>query len=273
MALITDLSPVVKTHVVLAFVIVAITPFTRLIHALFVPLEYLLRAPQKVIWSSVRRQAALDAQPAGDPDVARRQLIEGVVGAGAAAALLGVGAAEKTVAYFARPKLSPATRAQLLNERHLRVSMTAEERALELERLTSDSILVCAYSELRQKTGKYLIDFEMRPALAFLGADGLPTMFTAKCTHLGCTVGNTVDDNGRILCPCHVSYFDVRTGIPEPGAPAKSALRRLAWAVKDEHGNVLVSMNSRGELRGRKDPVRLQCGNLYVLSPSHEEVT
>jgi nitrate reductase gamma subunit len=272
-SLVNDLSAVVKTHVVVAFVIVGVTPFTRLVHALFVPLEYLFRSPQKVVWTSERRRAALRAVPGGDPDVARRHLIEGVVGAGAATALLGVGAAEKAVQYFARPRLSQATQAKLLNERHLRISMTAEERALELERLSNDSILVCAYSDLEEKDGKYFIDFEMRPALAFLGSDGMPTLFTAKCTHLGCTVGNTVDDKGRILCPCHVSYFDVKTGVPDPTAPAKAPLRRLAWAIKDEKGKVLASMNSQGELRGHRDPTRFHCANLYVLSPSHEEVT
>lgn len=272
-SLVSDLSAVVKVHVVLAFVIVGITPFTRLVHALFVPLEYLFRSPQKVVWTSTRRQAALEALPGGDPDVTRRHLIEGVVGAGAATALLGVGAAEKAVEYFARPRLSQATQAKLLNERHLRISMTAEERALELERLSNDAILICAYSDLEPKIGKYFIDFEMRPALAFLGADGLPTLFTAKCTHLGCTVGNTVDDKGRILCPCHVSYFDVKTGAPDPAAPAKAPLGRLPWAIKDESGKVLASMNSQGELRGSREPTRFHCGKLYVLSPSHQEVT
>lgn len=273
MALLSDLSAVVKTHVVLAFVIIGVTPFTRLVHALFIPLQYLFRAPQKVIWTSARRQAALAGLPGGDPDVARRQLIEGVVGAGAAAALLGVGAAAKTTQFFAKPKLSQATQTHLLTERHLRITMTAEERALELERLSNDAILVCSYGDLDVKTGKYFIDFEMRPALAFLGADGLPTLFTAKCTHLGCTVGNTVDDRGRLLCPCHVSYFDIKTGNPDPAAPAKAPLRRLAWALKDEKGNVLASMNSRGELRGDRDPARFHCGSLYVLNPAHEEVT
>lgn len=41
---------VVKTHVVLAFIIILILPFTRLVHLLVYPLSYLWRPYQKVLW-------------------------------------------------------------------------------------------------------------------------------------------------------------------------------------------------------------------------------
>jgi nitrate reductase gamma subunit len=44
----------VKVHAVLAFVLLALVPFTRLVHAFVWPVAYLWRAPQLVLW---RREA------------------------------------------------------------------------------------------------------------------------------------------------------------------------------------------------------------------------
>ncbi len=43
-----------KVHALNAFVLVAITPYTRLAHALVAPVEYLWRLPQVVIWRRPR---------------------------------------------------------------------------------------------------------------------------------------------------------------------------------------------------------------------------
>ena len=44
--------------------------------------------------------------------------------------------------------------------------------------------------------------------------DGTVAAVGAVCTHAGCDV---VWQNGRILCPCHRSTFDLRTGAPRAG--------------------------------------------------------
>jgi nitrate reductase gamma subunit len=41
---------VVKIHAVNAFVLIALLPYTRLVHIVTVPLGYLWRLPQLVIW-------------------------------------------------------------------------------------------------------------------------------------------------------------------------------------------------------------------------------
>lgn len=41
-------------HISLAWMVLALIPFTRLVHLFFVPLGYLRRPPQKVVWSSAR---------------------------------------------------------------------------------------------------------------------------------------------------------------------------------------------------------------------------
>ena len=104
----------------------------------------------------------------------------------------------------------------------------------------------CRLGDLDARKGRYFIDFEMRTALAFRGDDGLPLLISAKCTHLGCTVASEVDDNGKILCPCHISYFDVRTGMPNPGAPAKTPLPHLEWVLVDPAGAVVARRTANG---------------------------
>ncbi|MCK9894620.1 Rieske (2Fe-2S) protein [Frankia sp. AgB32] len=53
--------------------------------------------------------------------------------------------------------------------------------------------------------------------------------FSKVCTHQGCSVNAVSGD--RILCPCHGSAFDTRTGQPVAG-PAKAPLPPVAVAVR-----------------------------------------
>ena len=104
----------------------------------------------------------------------------------------------------------------------------------------------------------------MRPALAFRGDDGLPLLISAKCTHLGCTVGSQVDGEGRLLCPCHVSYFNLETGVPEPGSPAKAPLPRLGWVLRDAEGNLVASRSPAGQLAGEPFTDLLESYDVYI---------
>ncbi|HLA40208.1 MAG TPA: respiratory nitrate reductase subunit gamma, partial [Candidatus Glassbacteria bacterium] len=47
----------IKLHVIGAFTLVAIFPFTRLVHLLVLPLHYLWRPYQKVVWNWDRRRS------------------------------------------------------------------------------------------------------------------------------------------------------------------------------------------------------------------------
>ncbi|HBE19872.1 MAG TPA: respiratory nitrate reductase subunit gamma [Cyanobacteria bacterium UBA11149] len=48
---ITTLPVMVKVHIVGAFALVLLLPFTRLVHFLSVPLQYIWRSPQVVVWN------------------------------------------------------------------------------------------------------------------------------------------------------------------------------------------------------------------------------
>ena len=118
--------------------------------------------------------------------------------------------------------------------------------------------------DLDPKKGRYFIDYQMRAALAFRGDDGLPLLISAKCTHLGCTVASELDNQGRILCPCHVSYFDVKPGRPNSGAPAKDPLPHIAWVLMDSNGTIVAGRGADGATHGKVDPAAAQAFDVCI---------
>jgi Rieske Fe-S protein len=54
--------------------------------------------------------------------------------------------------------------------------------------------------------------------------------FSARCTHLGCTVNSV--SKGKIFCPCHGSVFDARTGAVLQ-SPATRPLPRVSVTVRN----------------------------------------
>ena len=231
--------PIIMTlHITGGWLILLLTPFSRLIHMFTIPLEYLTRAPQKVVWATQRRMnPTVEAFRAG---VARRHFIKGAVGITAAGGLLAVGALGKVFGFLKGPRLEPEEAAELGETKLKKLRQTAEEKELELQRLEEPLIRVAQLGDLQAGEGKYFIDYNMRPALAFARKDGLPQLISAKCTHLGCTVGSQADESGRILCPCHVSWFSIDSGSPNDGAPAKEPLPILGWVVLDTDGKEIA---------------------------------
>lgn len=55
-------------------------------------------------------------------------------------------------------------------------------------------------------------------------------VFSATCTHQGCTVGSVAD--GKISCPCHGSQFAIGNGAVVAG-PAQDPLPKRAFTIKD----------------------------------------
>jgi len=263
-----DMPGLVKMHIAGAWFLLLLIPFSRLVHIFSIPFEYLWRRPQKVVWTNPRRFTQAEEQVAVAED--RRVFLRAGLGLSAGVALLGVGTADKMVRYFKGPEMTPEEEGDLLAKKLERLEQTSEQRELELERIRAAYIRVARLDELTANKGKYFTDYQMRPALAFLGSDGLPTLISAKCTHLGCTVGSDLDGDGRLLCPCHVSYFDLKTGAPNAGAPAKSPLGHLGWALMDESGNVLLSQNPSGVREGSADPEALK-GAIVCIARRFEE--
>lgn len=64
-------------------------------------------------------------------------------------------------------------------------------------------------------------------------------VFSAHCTHLGCIINETRDE--QMVCPCHGSVFDT-DGIPVNG-PAVKRLRQLSY--KMENGEIVIALNGK----------------------------
>jgi nitrite reductase/ring-hydroxylating ferredoxin subunit len=71
-------------------------------------------------------------------------------------------------------------------------------------------------------------------ALLVREEDGTLAALGAVCTHAGCDVEWR---NGRVLCPCHRSTFDLRTGEPQRG-PAQLPLPVITVTERD--GQILA---------------------------------
>jgi nitrate reductase gamma subunit len=265
---VADFPMLFKLHLIGAWLLILLLPFTRLIHVLAVPVHYLWRAPQLVVWNNARRrQQAVAATVRAET---RREFLRGAAGVAGAGGLLALGVSEKTLSFFRGPRPDSDAESAFLQKKLERLQQTAAERELELERQRNDLILVARYADLTENKGKYFTDYAMAPGLAFKGKDGLPIVLSAKCTHLGCTVGSETDSAGQILCPCHISYFSIATGQPNPGAPAKLPLPPIAWALVDAGGKVVASRKPGQPAQGTIDPAVLGQCSLYITKPGRD---
>jgi Rieske Fe-S protein len=74
------------------------------------------------------------------------------------------------------------------------------------------------------------------PAVVARPTSTTAACFSAKCTHMGCTVS---PKGQQLVCPCHGSIFNASTGAVENG-PAASPLPKLAVQVVD--GKVVTAV-------------------------------
>jgi nitrite reductase/ring-hydroxylating ferredoxin subunit len=197
-------------------------------------------------------------------NAARRHFLKGGTSFALGALLLWAGICDRFFRFFFGPRLSEADENELLESRLSRLQDTIVLKKLELERQHNQYIYIASLDSLDAKNGHYFVDFQMRPALAFLGDDGLPILLSAKCTHLGCTVGNKVNESNQILCPCHVSYFDIKTGEPNAGAPAKLPLDHIAWVLMDKDKKIIATRSASGKTSGNTTPLSSKGANVYM---------
>ena len=96
-----------------------------------------------------------------------------------------------------------------------------------------DSVVVAGRAD-RFEAGSVTAFVQGRFYLARLEDGGFLAM-SRRCTHLSCTVP-WVADEGRFVCPCHSSAFDIRGDVVAP--PAPRALDRHPVSI--ENGVVRV---------------------------------
>ena len=134
--------------------------------------------------------------------------------------------------YILGPNLTVEQEAKLIQEKIVSLERQTRLEKLRMDRFLNDRIYVCRVDQLKAKEGLSFVDFNLKPALAFRGKDGKPVLISSVCTHLGCTVQNKLK-KGRLLCPCHISYFEVESGKVLEG-PAKIPLPMIPFIVDDE---------------------------------------
>ena len=141
--------------------------------------------------------------------------------------------------YIIGPKLTAEQEAKLIEKRIQNLERTVSLEKLREERLLKDKIFVCELKDLKKKEGLTFVDFNLKPALAFKGNNEEPILISSVCTHLGCTVQSKLN-KGRLLCPCHITYFELETGKALEG-PAKLPLPMIPFIVED--GKIYIVKN------------------------------
>jgi nitrite reductase/ring-hydroxylating ferredoxin subunit len=69
--------------------------------------------------------------------------------------------------------------------------------------------------------------------------DGNCYALNDKCTHLGCKLSDGSISGGNIVCPCHGSTFEIKTGKVVKG-PAQKPLK--SFKVKRDGKDILVDL-------------------------------
>ena len=134
--------------------------------------------------------------------------------------------------YIIGPKLTREQEAKLIEKRIQNLERTVSLEKLKEERFLKNKIFICNLKDLKKKEGISFLDFSLKPALAFKGNTDEPILISSVCTHLGCTVQSKLN-KGRLLCPCHITYFELETGKALEG-PAKLPLPMIPFVIENE---------------------------------------
>ncbi len=68
-----------------------------------------------------------------------------------------------------------------------------------------------------------------------INKEGLTKVMSSRCTHLGCRINQSADD--QLLCPCHGSTFDLNGNATK--GPAIGSLKEMKFEI-DSSGNKIT---------------------------------
>ncbi|NOZ12075.1 MAG: Rieske (2Fe-2S) protein [Acidobacteria bacterium] len=98
---------------------------------------------------------------------------------------------------------------------------------------TVSSVVAAKVNELTPNSGK-IFKFGSKPGILIMTPDGENRAFTAVCTHLGCTVQYSSEDQD-IWCACHNGHYDLNGNVIS--GPPPRALEQYKCFVK---GNEII---------------------------------
>jgi thiosulfate dehydrogenase (quinone) large subunit len=170
------------------------------------------------------------AAPAGPPGLVTRRVLlrQALLGAGAATVgIAGIAYAVKG-SYHGSGTASLAARAPT-RRRHA----TARHHSTSHANVPSGAVRLGPSSALQPgQAATYRDPSDGQPDVIIRDTSGQLTAMSAVCTHAGCEVTYR---SGQLLCPCHGSVFNARTGAVEQG-PASTPL--AIKHVKESGGEI-----------------------------------
>ncbi len=215
----------IQSHFLSGFVVILLFPFTRLVHVFAIPIEYLWRPYQVVVWyrdpkrPTTRAPAKLTATgrslPPEPADADRRQVLTrlGILVGGISAAIVGI----PSVAFLLGLRKAPEVWRRLGPVDSFKVGETVEVAFQDSSPLPWSGVTARTAAWLRRNGPQEFIAFSI------------------NCTHLGCPV-RWLPRADLFMCPCHGGVF-YKDGTVASGPPPKPLVN---YPVRIQDGAVEI---------------------------------
>jgi nitrate reductase gamma subunit len=225
---VTGLPVLIQSHLISGFVVILLFPFTRLVHVFAIPIEYLWRPYQVVVWNRNPRlpETSVLAKdipgsvppPPGPADLDRRRLLArlGIFVGSVSAAIVGI----PSVAFLLGLRKAPEVWRSLGAAGAFQIGQTVEVSFLDSSPLPWSGVTAKTAAWLRRESPEQFIAFAI------------------NCTHLGCPV-RWLPDADLFMCPCHGGVF-YKDGTVASGPPPKP-LVTYPVRVRDGMVEILTS--------------------------------
>jgi nitrate reductase gamma subunit len=225
---VTGLPVFIQAHLISGFVVILLFPFTRLVHVFAIPIEYLWRPYQVVVWNRNPRLPVAPTTAKGttvsvpappEPtDLDRRRLLArlGIFVGSVSAAIVGI----PSIAFLLGLRKAPEVWRSLGAAGSFRIGQTVGVSFLDSSPLPWSGVTAKTAAWLRRESPEQFIAFAI------------------NCTHLGCPV-RWLPNADLFMCPCHGGVF-YKDGAVASGPPPKS-LVTYPVRVRDGMVEILTS--------------------------------
>ncbi len=221
---IANLPWLVKFHMANAFLVIALFPFTRLVHIFTVPITYLWRPYQVAIWNRKRMapadavQTGVTAEPRLDPaEIARRQFLKIMTGAMALAAVVVL------IIPLIGTIIGPSFRSR----------KGAWAKVGDVASLPVGQPVSLKFPFKAEDA--YIRETVTRDVWVIKHSSNSLTVFSPICPHLGCHYSWNPQAK-KFMCPCHGSIYSMTGQVL--GGPAPRPLDTLP--IKIENGELYI---------------------------------
>jgi len=225
---VTGLPVLIQSHLISGFVVILLFPFTRLVHVFAIPIEYLWRPYQVVVWNrnprlpeapTLAKDTTVSVPAPPEPtDLDRRRLLAklGIFVGSVSAAIVGI----PSIAFLLGLRKAPEVWRSLGAAGSFQIGQTVEVSFLDSSPLPWSGVTAKTAAWLRRESPEQFIAFAI------------------NCTHLGCPV-RWLPNADLFMCPCHGGVF-YKDGAVASGPPPKP-LVTYPVRVRDGMVEILTS--------------------------------